>query len=128
MKNSGRGSSELKTSIGLHAEIQERVRSQNIRPASQTNGVPGSLVVLRTFSTSSLRRSLKGLSSTSAWTPGSPAAPSSETTAPIEYPSSPILALGMRLRAKAMAACSSNTSLMPNVIGARSLPGMPRYE
>jgi len=37
-------------------------------------------------------------------------------------------ALGMRLRAKAITACSSSTSLMPNVIGARSLPGMPRYE
>jgi len=60
------------------------VRSQNIRPASHTNGVPGSLLPLRTFSTSSLRRSLNGLSSTSAWTPGSPAAPRRETTAPME--------------------------------------------
>ena len=84
MKNSGRGSSALSTSIGLHAESQQRVRNQNMNPASQTNGVPGSLLALRTFSTSSARKSLNGLSSTSAWTPGSPAAPSRDTTAPIE--------------------------------------------
>src|SRR5256886_3110647 len=73
MKNSGRGSSELSTSIGLHAERQQRVRSHNINPVSQTNGVHGSLLALRTFSISSLRRSLNGLSSTSACTQGSPA-------------------------------------------------------
>ena len=84
MKNSGRGSSELSTAIGRHAESEQRVRIQNIRPASQTNGVPGSLLIARTFSTSSVRRSLNGLSRTNACTPGSPAAPRSETTAPIE--------------------------------------------
>ena len=84
MKNSGRGSSELSTSIGLHAPSQHRVRSQNINPASQTNGVPGNLLALLTFSINNVRSSLKGLSRTNACTPGSPAAPSSETTAPIE--------------------------------------------
>ena len=84
MKNSGRGSSELSTSRGLHSDIQLRVRSHSMQSASHTNGEPGSLVALRTFSIISVRRSLKGLSSTRAWTPGSPAAPSSETTAPIE--------------------------------------------
>ncbi len=128
MKNSGRGSSAVRTSSGRHSDSRHRVCSHSISPAIHTNGVPGILLVLRTFSTSSLCRSLNGLSSTSACTPGSPAAPSSETAAPIEYPSRPMRALGMRLRAKAMAACSSSTSLMPNVTGARSLPGMPRYE
>jgi len=109
----------------LHSEIQVRVRIQNMIPASHTNGKPGSFVDRRTFSIINERRSLNGLSSTSASTAGLAGGAQQRHDSAHRVTEKPDPRVSRFACARTGAPLQFETSLIPNVIGARSLPAWP---